>query len=472
MVQESTRIQITRIYFRFYALLIVFYAMYSCNLGSKKDVDIQNTRDFSTFNNDSAKNALLLEYYHGLADPRGKLIDTNWENGPVDFSDVFPLFVDNCTPCHSENGNGPFVLNSYEAILKRSAVIKDVLMERVMPPWMADDTYSELMNAPRINDSLRWVIVKWIDQGALPPKFSKDSRIQQFLPTKNLRGSRTYYTEEHTINSNDDSYQCFVVDLDLPIDTFVNSIRFHSSNPSTIHHIMVYMDTLGILNSLPGCWNCMKDEIVNKLIPIEPWSRGMVPTQLTKGFAFRYPKGSKLLLQTHYGDEGNKGQRERTSLQVFFSKRPEREIKWEILNNLEIFFPANTIKVETISFYTDSTISLIGCVPHLHFLAKKIEIFAITKELKKINILKINDWDYLWQGSYLLRKLTVIPGGSTIYMNAVYDNTANNPVQPNNPVQDVKYDTYSNQEMMVLSLMFTAYRKGDEQVEPTEILRK
>ena len=423
------------------------------------------------FYNDSAKNKLEKEYLSEMKNQKMSIIDTNWQKRNVDFSELFPVFIDNCTPCHIENGNAPFVLNSFETIRKKARVIREVMLSRLMPPFLADPHYSALVNAPRINDSTRWRIINWIDQGCKAAKQPYNKKIEEYFHTTDRRNYTTYQTEEHIISSNSDSYQCYVIDLGLKDDSFVKAIRYHSTNKSTIHHIMVYLDTANVLKSSPSCFDCMKKDVVNKLVPIDSWSRGMVAYELSKDFAFKFPKGSKLLLQTHYGNEGNKGKKEKTTLDILYKSKPEREIKFEIVNNLKIALPANKVKTETIEFKQDTAISLIGCVPHMHFLAKKAEVFAITNDNKKINILKINNWDYLWQGSYLFRNLIEIPAKSTIYMNVVYDNTSNNLQQPNNPIRDVKYDTYSNEEMMVLCLYTTVLKKGDKTKMPLEILR-
>ncbi len=423
------------------------------------------------FNNDSAQDNLLAEYLKELKNPVKSIIDTNWSKRIIDFSELFPVFVDNCTPCHIENGNAPFVLTSFESIRKKARVIREVMLGRLMPPFLADPHYSALVNAPRINDSTRWRIINWIDQGCKAAKQPYNKKIEEYFHTSDRRNYTTYEAEEHTINSNSDSYQCYVIDLGLKNDSFVRAIRYHSTNKSTIHHIMVYLDTANVLKSSPSCFDCMKKDVVNKLVPIDSWSRGMVAYQLSTDFAFKFPKGSKLLLQTHYGNEGNKGKKEKTTLDILYKTKPEREIKFEIANNLKIALPAYKVKTETLTFKPDTAISLIGCVPHMHFLAKKAELFAITNDNKKINILKINNWDYLWQGSYLFKNLIEIPAKSTIYMNVVYDNTSKNLQQPNNPIRDVKYDTYSNEEMMVLCLYTTVLKKGDKTKMPLEILR-
>ncbi len=105
-------------------------------------------------------------------------------------------------------------------------------------------------------------------------------------------------------------------------------------------------------------------------------------------------------------------------------------------------------------------------------MTKKIEIFAVNEDTKEIiKLLKIPDWDYLWQGQYINTLPVIIPKGSTIYCNVVIDNTADNPTQPNSPVRDVFYNTNSSDEMLVLVLLTKPYKEGDSQLQVAKFLK-
>ncbi len=448
-------------------LLLILFIQFNCNQNAKQQPGSYKQE----FDNDSACSVLLNGYLNEQNQFDANIIDTNFVIQKVDFNQLMPIFKENCTPCHKPNGNGPFPLTDFKTIRKKSLSIRDVLMHRIMPPFMGDTHYSDMMNAPRINDSLRCCIIKWIDAGSPPPQLKLAEEKEKTITKEKHYDFVTYTAKEHTINSNTDSYQCFIIDLKLERDTFLKSIKHHSTNPAAIHHIMVFLDTTSSTKGMENCWDCKQKEIAANLVPIDAWSKGMLPCILTEDFAYRFPKGSKLILQIHYGDEGNLGKKEKTNIDLFFCPRPQRIVKFEILNNLDIFFPANKVKTETIVYHTDTAISILGGGPHMHFLCKKIELFAITPEKKKINILRINNWDYLWQGNYFYTHPIIIPAGSTVYMNAVFDNTINNPQQPNNPIKNVKYNTYSKEEMMVLSLYITGYRKGDEKIIPYKVLK-
>jgi hypothetical protein len=69
-----------------------------------------------------------------------------------------------------------------------------------------------------------------------------------------------------------------------------------------------------------------------------------------------------------------------------------------------------------------------------------------------------------------MKKLVRIPKGSVINLDCTYDNTSNNPSNPNSPPKGVFSfgDMSSANEMMTLLLIYTPYRDGDEKISLDE----
>ena len=55
-----------------------------------------------------------------------------------------------------------------------------------------------------------------------------------------------------------------------------------------------------------------------------------------------------------------------------------------------------------------------------------------------------------------------IPGGSTIHAIATYDNTSNNPDNPNDPPEYVFWGEGTTDEMFFLPILYVPYNEGDE----------
>ena len=65
-------------------------------------------------------------------------------------------------------------------------------------------------------------------------------------------------------------------------------------------------------------------------------------------------------------------------------------------------------------------------LPHMHFLGKEMEAFAVLPDGKKEWLLRIPNWDFNWQGEYRYLRPVALPAGSTLKMRARYDNSAAN----------------------------------------------
>ncbi|MBX7242670.1 MAG: T9SS type A sorting domain-containing protein [Bacteroidia bacterium] len=81
-----------------------------------------------------------------------------------------------------------------------------------------------------------------------------------------------------------------------------------------------------------------------------------------------------------------------------------------------------------------------------------------------IPLIDIPKWDFHWQGYYTYQRLLKIEGNSTFFGEASYDNTSNNPDNPNFPPQDVSAGENTTEEMMVTFITYTDYQAGDENI--------
>lgn len=110
-------------------------------------------------------------------------------------------------------------------------------------------------------------------------------------------------------------------------------------------------------------------------------------------------------------------------------------------------------------------VSLLGVMPHCHLLGKNWRVFAVTPQKDTIPLIHIENWDFNWQGTYHFRKLKVLPKNSEIHAFATYDNTSDNPFNPNFPPQTVTWGEGTADEMYYLPLLWLPYQTGDENID-------
>ncbi len=90
--------------------------------------------------------------------------------------------------------------------------------------------------------------------------------------------------------------------------------------------------------------------------------------------------------------------------------------------------------------------------------------FAIKPDGEIIPLIHIPEWKFNWQLTYPFKNLLRIPKGSIIYVQATYDNTINNPLNPFSPSRPVYYGWGTTNEMMNLIFEYVVYQQGDEQI--------
>ena len=70
-------------------------------------------------------------------------------------------------------------------------------------------------------------------------------------------------------------------------------------------------------------------------------------------------------------------------------------------------------------------------------------------------LLWIQDWDFNWQTTYAFKQPVKLPAGSCIDVVSYYDNSADNPRNPNDPPRVVTWGEQTTDEMALLIVSFT-----------------
>lgn len=78
-----------------------------------------------------------------------------------------------------------------------------------------------------------------------------------------------------------------------------------------------------------------------------------------------------------------------------------------------------------------------------------------------VDLLTIRDWDFDWQRHYRYRDTFVLPAGTRLEMEFVYDNSAANPRNPSRPPRRVVWGPESSDEMAGLHVQAMPVRNED-----------
>ena len=101
--------------------------------------------------------------------------------------------------------------------------------------------------------------------------------------------------------------------------------------------------------------------------------------------------------------------------------------------------------------------------PHAHFRAREIKGFATLPDGTTKWLIYIKDWDFNWQDVYRYDRPFGLPKGTTLQMQYTYDNTTNNPRNPDPSPRRVRWGQNSTDEMGDLWIQVLAHTDADRQ---------
>src|SRR5262249_29866740 len=85
---------------------------------------------------------------------------------PTYGKDIAPILNTRCVACHRAGEIGPMPLTSYKEVRPFVKAIREVVVERRMPPWHADRSVGHFSNDGRLSEEQVRTILAWANNGA------------------------------------------------------------------------------------------------------------------------------------------------------------------------------------------------------------------------------------------------------------------------------------------------------------------
>jgi hypothetical protein len=398
------------------------------------------------------------------------------QSKPTFYADIEPILKNNCIGCHKAGGIAPFSLLTYDEVAAKANFIGHVTKTRYMPPWRADPTFQTFRNEKKLEQSEIDVIQRWITTGMAKGKKIKTKSAplpvaELAQPDLSLPMLTTYSLSEKA----EEDFRFFVMPTNLPNDTYISAVEFIPGNRKQVHHSRIMIDSSQRIRGIDGMSELDPEIKKFQTIPLADeflygWVPGNTKIFFPPGTAKKIGKGSDLILNIHYSPS-SKPQKDKSLINLYFAKTPVTRkvntltLRENDIRNQPFYIDAERMPTFHISYPVNKDISLISVMPHMHFIGKSFLAYAITGEGEKIPLIKIDKWDFNWQSTYQFKKLLKIPAGSQIIVEAKYDNTSENPANPNHPAKDISYGWNSTDEMCNLVIYYLDYKEGDEAIE-------
>jgi Flp pilus assembly protein TadD/mono/diheme cytochrome c family protein len=386
--------------------------------------------------------------------------------------DVAPILFARCAPCHRPGGAAPFPLLSYKDARTRADLIADLTAKRLMPPWPPEPGYGEFAGARRLSDAELDVIQRWVEAGApegnradLPPAPAWPEGWQLGKPDLIVTMPDAYTLPP----DGPDVFQKLVLPIPVSGRRYVKALEFRPGNARVVHHAIMHVDRTGSARGAahaagaePGRGGMIFTEGETPDGHFLGWSPGEMPAMGREELAWPLDQGTDLLLQLHLMPTG-KPETIRASVGFFFTDAPPSRVGLGLqLGSYVIdILPGDKQYTVEDRYVLPVDVEAYAIYPHAHYLGREIAAHAVLPDGTTRWLVWIKDWNFDWQGEYRYARPVDLPKGTTLVARFTYDNSSDNPRNPNRPPARVRYGGRSSDEMANVWLQVVP-RSGEE----------
>ena len=385
----------------------------------------------------------------------------------VTFSEhIAPIVFKSCLPCHRAGESAPFALLEYADVAKRARQIVEVTQSHYMPPWLPAPEVGRFLDDRRLSDAELALFQRWAAAGApagdparLPPVPPVVEGWQLGEPDLVVTMEAPFTAPAEGL----DVFRNFVLPIPVERACFVEAVELRPGNKRVVHHGVLKVDRSASSRradaedaepGFAGMEMALSESPGGQYLG---WTPGKVPHRATDGMGWTLEPGSDLVVQLHLVPTG-KPEPIQISVGFHFTDvPPSKKLLVLRLRNDDIDIPPGArehVLEDELVLPVPAALTMI--YPHAHWLGKRIEVFAELPERGRLELLRIEDWDFNWQDEYRCAEPVALPAGTRIAMRFTFDNSAENPRNPSVPPVRVRAGNRSSDEMATLTLQLLA----------------
>jgi len=371
---------------------------------------------------------------------------------PPDYaSEVAPRIIENCGICHRRGGVGPFALDSYLMLLGWSPMIREVLLNKRMPPMQVSPRLGGSRDAQHLAVEDLQVLVNWIDAGA-PGAAGGDDPLGALSTAPELDwrlGEPDYIVETPRRDIPptgvlDYSYE--TAELSFDEERWVRALQYLPGDESVLHHLMIFVTGEG-----EDFWGAEREREISVRNFLDGYAPGQDPLrEFPPGTGVRIGPGEKLSLQFHYVTNGQSTS-DATRIGLYFhAAPPPREFATAAVSTRFTLPPNEPEFPLRASHVLAHDAVLFGVRARMNFRGKKMKFAYEAPGEARRDILSVPAYNYGWQPNYRLDEPVELPAGTVLHVSGAFDNSVSNPNNPN-PDAELRFGVESWEEM------FTGY---------------
>jgi hypothetical protein len=345
---------------------------------------------------------------------------------------------------------------TYESTRPWATAIKQAVLAKKMPPWGADPQHGKFANDPTLSPAERETLIQWADAKA-PAGNPKDAPApRQFVEGWNIGTPDMIIAMPKAYEipaTGTVDYTRYVLPLNFKEDRWVAAAEVRPGNRAVVHHVIAYLREPGStwlkdapmgepIVKIKSADNGQRSQLVG-------YAPGVPARAATPGRAILVKAGSDVVFEMHYTTNG-KPATDLTKVGLIFAKEPPVErLSGFSAGNGRFAIPPGDANYEVRSeIKLPREAKLINLTPHMHLRGKDFEYIAKYPTGETEVLLKVPRYDFNWQHTYELASPKILPAGTVIQCIAHFDNSPNNPFNPD-PKAEVRWGDQSWEEMMI-----------------------
>jgi len=385
--------------------------------------------------------------------------------------DIAPMLADNCVACHRDGGIGPWAMTDYNMVRGFSLMIREVVRTQRMPPWHADPAIGHFSNDRSLSAEQTQKLVHWIEAGAPrgegpDPLTEMDHNWGTWAVHEPELGEPDYVINIPAAEvpaTGVVDYMYHFVENNIEEDVWVKAAEILPGDRAVLHHVITSFGQMETEGRRKGR---LKREGQGGLRGYVP---GMVSQHFPEDTGVFLPADATIEFQMHYTTNG-KATVDESKLGIWvYDEPPEHRVFSMILANGRIKIPPHAKNhMETAERVMPKPAIIYNMLPHAHFRGKASQFSVVYPDGTEEVLLHVPNYDFNWQTTYELAEPKYIPAGTKIVHTTWWDNSAQNPANPD-PTVEVTWGDQSFEEMLfgaVLMRMATEEEVAANEGEP------
>lgn len=381
-------------------------------------------------------------------------------------------------------------LITYSQVKPWAASIKENVLLRKMPPWKADPHYGKWSNDSSLSTAEIETLRAWADGGKIEGNPKDLPAAPVFEEGWHIgKPDMIFAIPEHKLEGKGlDEHVTIRVPTNFTEDRWIVAAELRPGNRQVVHHAHVFVGAPAakaanagtakpaaadpvrqyakwlMLHEGTDSWvrpeapvindGCAVDDngnipgsVVSDLSLLSSYLPGRGPDVYPEGTARLIPAGATLDFQIHY--HATKPDVDATSVGLIFAKAPPLQPSRRIDFGNHLFrIPAGAADQEVTECHSfNKDIYITSLTPHMHYRGKSMRIVAAYPDGRKETLLYVPDYKFNWQITYRPVEPIHLPKGSRVELEAHFDNSRNNPLNPD-PAKVVRWGSASEEEMM------------------------